>query len=74
MGEFSSPPPFSKPSLTEPSITFWTVNIVEDISGNDCIIFRNQCTHGKLSLFLIKTSNNSNATRHQKLFTISTRN
>ena len=29
--------------------------------GNDCIIFRNQCTHGELSLFLIKTSNNSNA-------------
>ena len=27
--------------------------------------FRN--VHGKLSLFLIKTSNNSNATRHQKL-------
>ena len=36
--------------------------------------FRNQCTHDKLSLFLIKGSNNSNATRHQKLFTISTRN
>ena len=30
--------------------------------------------HTVNSLFLIKTSNNSNATRHQKLFTISTRN
>ena len=26
-------PPFSEPPLTEPSITFWAVNIVEDISG-----------------------------------------
>ena len=26
-------PPFSEPPLTEPSITFWAVKIVEDISG-----------------------------------------
>ena len=26
-------PPFSEPPLKEPSITFWAVNIVEDISG-----------------------------------------
>ena len=72
MDEFS--PPFSEPP--DGTITFWAVIIVEDIGGkcnHDIILFRNQCTHGKLSLFLKKTSNNSNATGHQTLFTISTR-
>ena len=65
---------FGTPSKKDDvTITFWAVNI---LVGNVFMIA--YClginVHGKLSLFFTKTSNNSNATRHQKLFTISTRN